>query len=174
MAITASITISQLTDPTTFKVTDTTPYAGSDSVANFSGKTLTITKSDGSALAGYSNPINFPVGDTELEITGLTEDLAFRIVLTLVPVVPVDGSVYTTTVDVALNRFLEKGLFDIQVERFLGNRRNMPKCDEDARVSSIDLLIEAENSQSALVYGSLSGSQSALDRAKNIISNTSL
>lgn len=174
MSLTASISYEPQLDPTTFNIVDTTPYAGGDTHANFSARTLTILQSDNTALPGYTNPIPFQFSGGEvLPITGLTGDVAITIVMTLTPITPVTGSIYTAEADVATNRFLQQGLYNIQVARLTDTNPSY-KSDKVYRYQSIDLLIEMSNSQIAMLYSNYTGAQSAINRGEQIILNATL
>jgi hypothetical protein len=168
--ITASITVSQAASPASFTVTDTTANQGSETYTN---RTLTVLDSENNPLPGYTNPIpfgfdNYP--DGIISLTGLTQDLALTVSMTLTPTVVVVGSVYTATNQVALNRYLEQGLYNIQAARFLSTDL-VGIADVQAQLSSIDILIEQVNSQTSVLYGSLVAAQEALDRGQNVINN---
>jgi hypothetical protein len=170
MPITATIAISQAASPASFTVTDTTANQGSETYTN---RTLTVLDSENNPLPGYSNPIpfsfaNYPTG--VISLTGLTQDLALTVSMTLTPTVVVVGSVYTATNQVALNRYLEQGLYNIQASRFLSTDL-VGLADVQAQLSSMDILIEQVNSQTSVLYGSLVAAQEALDRGQNVINN---
>jgi hypothetical protein len=170
MPITAAITVSQAASPASFTVTDTTANQGSETYTN---RTLTVLDSENNPLPGYTNPIpfgfdNYP--DGIISLTGLTQDLALTVSMTLTPTVVVVGSVYTATNQVALNRYLEQGLYNIQAARFLSTDL-VGIADVQAQLSSIDILIEQVNSQTSVLYGSLVAAQEALDRGQNVINN---
>jgi hypothetical protein len=170
MPITAAITVSQAASPASFTVTDTTINQGSETYTN---RTLTVLDSENNPLPGYTNPIpfgfdNYP--DGIISLTGLTQDLALTVSMTLTPTVVVVGSVYTATNQVALNRYLEQGLYNIQAARFLSTDL-VGIADVQAQLSSIDILIEQVNSQTSVLYGSLVAAQEALDRGQNVINN---
>jgi hypothetical protein len=168
--ITASITVSQAASPASFTVTDTTANQGSETYTN---RTLTVLDSENNPLPGYTNPIpfsfvNYPTG--VISLTGLTQDMALTVSMTLTPTVVVVGSVYTATNQVALNRYLEQGLYNIQAARFLSTDL-VGIADVQAQLSSMDILIEQVNSQTSVLYGSLVAAQEALDRGQNVINN---
>jgi hypothetical protein len=170
MPITASISVSQAASPASFTVTDTTANQGSETYTN---RTLTVLDSENNPLPGYTNPIpfsfvNYPTG--VISLTGLTQDLALTVSMTLTPTVVVVGSVYTATNQVALNRYLEQGLYNIQAARFLSTDL-VGIADVQAQLSSMDILIEQVNSQTSVLYGSLVAAQEALDRGQNVINN---
>ena len=170
MPITATISVSQAASPASFTVTDTTANQGSETYTN---RTLTVLDSENNPLPGYTNPIpfgfdNYP--DGIISLTGLTQDLALTVSMTLTPTVVVVGSVYTATNQVALNRYLEQGLYNIQAARFLSTDL-VGIADVQAQLSSIDILIEQVNSQTSVLYGSLVAAQEALDRGQNVINN---
>lgn len=170
MAITASILVSQAASPASFTVTDNTANENSETYTN---RTLTILDSENNPLPGYSNPIpfgfdNYP--DGEISLTGLTKDMALSITMTLTPTVINPSSVYTVTKQVALNRYLEQGLYNIQAARFLSSDLQ-GVADVQAQLSSIDIVLEQINSQTSVLYGSLVGAQEALDRGQNVINN---
>jgi len=170
MAITATIKISQAASPASFTVTDTTANENSETYTN---RTLTVLDSENNPLAGYTNPIPFsfasyPTG--VISLTGLTQDLALTVSMTLTPTVVDPASVYVATNQRALNRYLEQGLYNIQAARFLTNDL-VGIADVQAQLNSIDILIEQTNSQTSVLYGSLVGAQQALDRGQNIINS---
>ena len=170
MPITATITISQAASPASFTVTDTTANQGSETYTN---RTLTVLDSQNNPLPGYTNPIPFsfatyPTG--VISLTGLTQDLALTVTMTLTPTVVVVGSVYVATRQVALNRYLEQGLYNTQAARFLSTDL-VGLADVQAQLSSMDILIEQVNSQTSVLYGSLVAAQEALDRGQNVINN---
>jgi hypothetical protein len=170
MPILATISVSQAASPASFTVTDTTANQGSETYTN---RTLTVLDSENNPLPGYTNPIpfsfvNYPTG--VISLTGLTQDMALTVSMTLTPTVVVVGSVYTATNQVALNRYLEQGLYNIQAARFLSTDL-VGIADVQAQLSSMDILIEQVNSQTSVLYGSLVAAQEALDRGQNVINN---
>ena len=170
MAITASITVSQAANPSVFTVTDTTTNENSETYTN---RTLTVLDSENNPLPGYTNPIpfgfvNYP--DGIISLTGLTNDMALTVSMTLTPTAIDPTSTYTATKQVALNRYLEQGLYNIQAARFLSTDL-VGVADVQAQLSSIDIIIEQANSQTSVLYGSLVGAQKALDRGQNVINN---
>ena len=171
MAITAAIEITQGASPAAFIVEDTTVNENSETYTN---RTLTILDSQGNPLTGYTNPISFfpfaSYPDNKITISGLTQDMALSVLMTLTPTTPVGGSTYAITEEVATNRYLEQGVYNIQQARFLTNDlAGLP--DKEAQYNSIDILVEQSNSQTAVAYGSLVGSQAALNRGQNIINS---
>lgn len=174
MAFIAAITYVPQLDPTTFLLTDTSNYASPDSKSNMSARTITILQADGTALPGYTNPISFPynTGDT-YTITGLTKDLALQITMILTPISPNSGSSYVAIASIATERFLQQGLFNIQVQR-LNDIQPNSMADQQYRTNSIDLILEGQNAQTAVLYGNFTGGQLALNRTQNIILNTTL
>lgn len=174
MAITASIKYIPQLDPSTFQLQDTTPYASPDDKANFSSRVVNILDDENNPLPGYANPIAFPYGGGDvLTISGLTQDYALNIQMVLTPIVSNPGSIYTAILDVATNRFLQAGLFNIQVAKNISPPLS-PKADSVYRDNSIDVIIEMKNSQTALIYTDFTGSQDAIDRGQQIINNTQL
>lgn len=174
MSFTASILYTPTIDPSTFTLTDTSNYLAPDDTANISSRTVSILQSDNSELPGYPNPIPFPYsGGDVLTITGLTQDLALQIIMTLVPIMSQGGSVYVAEADIATTGFLQQGLYNIQVQR-LNNPNPSSLADKVYRTNSIDLLIEDQNSQTGVMYANFTGAQNALDRSQNIINNTQL
>lgn len=170
MAVTASISISQGSDPSKVIITDDST---NESEETYTARTLTILDSSGAALTGYANPIDFDFADYPddvFTVEGLTTDKALSITLTLTPTTPVIGSVYTSTEEAATNRFLQQGLYNIQEARFV-NDTLKGHADKDAQSNSIDLIIEMNNSQTAVQYSSLVGAQHALDRGQTVIDN---
>lgn len=173
MSFTAAIQYNPQLDPSTFQLQDISNYAAPDDKANISSRTLTILDSLGNELPDYGNPINFPYdnGDS-FTIAGLTQDLALAITMTLTPISPQVGSTYSSIINIATNRFLQAGLFNIQVAK----NNSIPSAQANVvyRTNSIDIIIEEDNSQTALLYSDFTGSQNALDRGQQIINNTQL
>lgn len=174
MPFTAAITYEQQLDPTIFRLRDTSNYAAPDSKANISSRTVTILQSNDQPLTGYPNPITFPYsGGDVLTIAGLTADVALQIIMTLVAIAPQSGSTYIAEADIATTRFLQQGLYNIQVQA-----NNSPITSTMAkaqyRKNSIDIIIEEQNSQTALMYTDFEASQDALNRGQQIIDNTQL
>lgn len=170
MAITAAITTTQGANPSQFTVNDVTENEGSESYTN---RTLTIVDDQNNPLPDYPNPINFSFDDYpsgSITLGGLTQDIAMSVTMTLVPTSPQPGSVYTVTRDVATNRYLQQGVYNIQQARFID--QDLPgEVGVQAQYNSIQIIIEQENSQTAVLYGSLTAAQNALDRGQNIINN---
>lgn len=174
MAFAAKITFVPGLDPTTFQLEDTSNYASPDDKANISARTVSILQSGDTPLPGYTNPIAFPYsGGDFLTIAGLTQDVALQVIMTLTPISPQSGSTYVSEADIATTRFLELGLFNIQVQQ-----NNAPytsnKAAQQYRTNSIDLIVETQNSQTALMYDDFTASQAALNRGTQIIANTQL
>jgi hypothetical protein len=176
MSFTVSIKYLPQLDPTTFELQDTSVYTAPDAKSNFTARTLNILQADDTPLPGYPNPINFPIGGSNPDIftiAGLTADVALQIIMTLTPVTPNGGSVYVAEADIATTRFLQQGLFNIQVQK-----NNSPLTSSLAAVqyrnNSSDLIIETQNSQTALLYADFTASQAALNRGEQIITNTQL
>lgn len=174
MAFSAAIEFEAQLDPSTFIINDTSNYASPDNKANISSRTLTVFQSDNSPFPGTTNPINWPyaAGDA-FTFSGLTQDLALQIIMTLSPITPQSGSTYSAEADVATTGFLQQGLYNIQVQR-LNNVNPASLSDKQYRTNSIDLIIEGQNAQTGVLYSNFTGSQEALDRAQNIINNTQL
>jgi hypothetical protein len=168
MAIVASISVSQGSNPANLTITDTTVNENSET---YTDRYLTILDSSNEALADYPNPIDFsfasyPTG--AITLTGFTVDLALNIVMTLVPTVVDPASEYEAIEDVAMNRYLQQGVYNIQEARFIENQL-VGLASVQAQLNSIDIIIEQQNSQTAVLYGSLTGAQNALTRGQNII-----
>lgn len=168
--VTAHFTVSQGASPAALTITDDSTNEGTQTYTN---RYLTIVDDNGDALAAYPNPIAFgfiayPTG--VITLTGFTEDMALDILMTLVPVTPAGGSTYTYEQQVAMNRFLQQGEYNIQQARFID--QDLPgQAGIQAQYNSMSIIIEARNSQTAVLYGSLTGAQEALDRGQNIINN---
>lgn len=176
MAITAKIEYQPQLDPTIFVLADLTPYAAPDDKANISSRTLTLLDAYNMPLPGYANPINFPIGGINPDtftIAALTSDMAFTCIMVLTPVTPQSGSVYTSTINFATNRFLQQGVFDIQVAQNNGGNVST-QAIAVYRTNTIDLIIEQQNSQTALLFGDFTGSQNELNKGEQIIANTTL
>ena len=170
MAITASIAISQGASPASLIITDDTVNENSETYTN---RTLTILDSNGDALPDYPNPIPFsfityPTG--VITLTGFTVDLALSVTMTLTPTSVDPLSVYTVTEQVAMNRYLQQGVYNIQEARFIENDL-VGLASIQAQLDSIDVIIEQQNSQTAVLYGSLTGAQNALTRGQNVINS---
>lgn len=168
--VTAHITISQGADPSSFTVLDDSINEGDET---YTDRYLTILDSADEPLPDYPNPIDFNFDDfpdNEITIEGLTQDMALSVTMTLVPTSPVGGSTYTVTEDIATNRYLQQGVYNIQQARFLDN--DLPGlAGVDAQYNSINIIIEQQNSQTAVLYGSLVSAQNALNRGQNIINS---
>ncbi len=174
MSFSASLTYVPDLLPSTFILRDTSNYAAPDSKSNISSRTVTLLDSNGDALPGFTNPIAFPYGGgDDLTITGLTNDLALQAIMTLVPISPQSGSTYTAEAEFATQRFLQVGLFNIQVQA-QNNPSPTSLANVQYRTNSIDIIIEAQNSQTAVLYSNLTGAQICLDRGQQIINNTQL
>lgn len=170
MAITASIEISQGASPANLIIEDTTLNEDSET---YTDRYLTIVDSNGDALTDYPNPIDFNFTDFATNIitlTGFTVDLSLNIIMTLVPSVVDPLSVYTAEEDVAMLRYLQQGVYNIQEARFLENDL-VGIASVQAQYDSIDVIIEQQNSQTAVLYGSLTGAQNALTRGQNVINS---
>jgi len=174
MSFVASIKYLPQLNPTTFILQDQSNYASPDSKSNISSRTVNILQSDNTPLPGYANPIPFPYsGGDNLTISGLTQDLALQIIMTLVPISPQVGSIYVSETDIATERFLQQGLFNIQVQR-VNIIQPSSLADQQYRINSIDLIIEGQNAQTGILYANYTGAQLALNRSQNIILNTTL
>ena len=168
MAIVASISVSQGSNPANLTITDDTVNEGSET---YTDRYLTILDSNNEALADYTNPIDFNFTDYPtgvITLTGFTVDLSLSITMTLVPTVVDPTSVYVATEDIAMNRYLQQGVYNIQEARFIENQL-VGLASVQAQLNSIDIIIEQQNSQTAVLYGSLTGAQNALTRGQNII-----
>lgn len=168
MAITASISVSQGANPANLTITDTTVDENSET---YTARTLTILDSNGDELPDYPNPIDFSFGSYPtgvITLTGFTVDMALSITMDLVPTTVDPQSVYTVTEDVAMNRYLQQGVYNIQQARFIENQL-VGLASVQAQLNSIDIIIEQQNSQTSVLYGSLVGAQNALTRGQNII-----
>jgi hypothetical protein len=176
MAFTAALDYLPQLDPSTFILSDVSVYSPPDAKSNFSARSLTILDYLNNPLPGYPNPISFPIGGSNPDtftIAGLTQDMALQITMTLTPIVINGGSVYTVTIDIATNRFLQQGLFNIQVSKNISPPLS-PYADSVYRNNSIDIIIDENNSQTALLYGDFTGSQNAINLGEATIMNTQL
>lgn len=173
MAISAAITTTQGADKTTFTINDVTPYAGGDSKSNFSARTLIIYKNTG---AVYRQPgqvvdtIDFSYGTypgDSITITGLDKDYAFTIIMTITPIVPVSGSIYTVTVKTALTGYT----ISAERERWKKSADD-PRLEknQDYLSDTFRLLVERDNAVVAAAANDITSAQLALDRAGKIIS----
>lgn len=168
--VTAHFVVSQGADPSALTITDDSTNEGDET---YTDRYLTILGSDGEELPDYPNNIDFNFDDfptNAITLTGFTQDLSLNIVMTLVPASPVVGSTYTYEEDVAMNRYLQQGLYNIQESRFI-NQDLPANAGIQAQYNSFSIIVEEQNSQTAVLYGSLTASQEALDRGQNIINN---
>ncbi len=166
--VTAHFTPSQGANPSSLTITDDSPHEGDET---YTDRYLTILDSEGEELADYPNPVDFNFTDFPtgvITLTGFTQDLALEITMTLVPVTPVGGSTYVYTADFAMARYLQQGEYNIQQARFI-DQDLTGLAGVQAQLNTMDIIIEARNSQTAVLYGSLTGAQEALDRGQNII-----
>lgn len=170
MAISASITLSQGSDPSELYILDDTINEDSET---YISRTLTILDSNGDALTDYPNPNSFSFASYPTNIftiSGLTVDVALSVTMLLVPTVVDPLSDYEVTEEVATNRYLQQGVYNIQEARFLENDL-VGIASVQAQYDSIDVIIEQQNSQTAVLYGSLTGAQNALTRGQNVINS---
>lgn len=166
--ITASISLSQGSDPSELYILDDTI---NEDTQTYTSRTLTILDSNNEALPDYPNPNSFSFSSYPTNIftiSGLTVDVALSVTMLLVPTVVDPSSDYEVTEEVATNRFLQQGVYNIQEARFIENQL-VGLASVQAQLNSIDIIIEQQNSQTSVLYGSLTGAQNALTRGQNII-----
>lgn len=174
MAIAASFSVSQGTDKTKFSIQDTTPYSGEETKEAFTSRSLIIYKADGTVYRqpGQSaDTIDFNFNDypdDTIEITGLDLDYAFRILLTIVPIVTISGSLYTATVKAALTGYTMSAFFERMHRQSLYPR--MEKNDS-YNADTHRILMNSEHAVKAAAADDISAAQQALDRARRIIKN---
>jgi hypothetical protein len=172
MAIAASFTVSQGADKTKFSIQDTTPYSGEELKESFTSRSLILYKADGTVFrqpGQTTDEIDFNFNDYPtdvIEITGLDQDYAFRILLTIVPVVTQSGSLYTATVKTALNGYTMSAFFERMHRQSLYPR--MEKNDS-YNADTHRILMNAEHAVKAAAADDISAAQQSLDRARRII-----
>lgn len=166
MSIFASLSVSQGSSATSFKVTDTT--GGSETIT---ARTLILYKADGSVYrqpgqatdAIDFSPTTYP--SNEITISGLDKDYAFSVTMTLTPSSPVGGSTYTVTTKIALVAYSMKAFYD----RMLYISEN-PKYEANLQFVSDTQRIfqEQEIAKKAAASSDITSAQLCLTRAKRI------
>lgn len=168
MPITASFSVSQTSDCTKFKITDTTDYAAPEERGDMLDRVLNIYKADGTLyLANVDfNYTDFP--DDEIEIEDVDQDYAFTVVMTITPTVVVNDSVYEISDVMTLTCFSKSVLFERQkrmvIEPSLLNNADYLK-------TSVQIVLDIEAARNAESDNDIVSSQNALDRIKFISDN---
>jgi len=169
----ASYTVSQSANGTSLTITDTSNYtASSEPKAGFNWRRLFIYYVDGTA---YNNPpgyVDFPIlGADTLTITGFTADLALSVQLSLNKTVPVAGSIYTSTNVVTMVGFTNQAIYNA-AQILASNPIRL--SDPTFKESLVQLQREKVTAVNAGQYGDQFSAQAALQRASDIISQSSI
>lgn len=171
MPFITNFTVTQTADCSKFTVNDTSDYSV-EGTGTFTNRKLTIQKSDGSYLTVGATTYNqyiwpFAAGNS-IELTGLTQDYAFTIVLAHTSNLPQPSSTYTKTNMVALTCFTLSGFYsnayNMSINQSLEKNYKFVK-------DVMRLWIEAESAKKSAIDDDFQASQSCLDRAKDIIDN---
>lgn len=177
MALLASISVAQGSDNSTFTITDGSNYGGSDPKGNISSRQLILHKSDGSVYRQpdqLTDEIDFSYasypGD-EIEILGLTKDLALSATMVLTPVASQTGSVYTVTVKFAVVGYTETAIYERCKKQAI-----QPRYEKDKAYTNDThrLVVESRNAVVAAASNDIAGAQLSLDRAYRIIQDNKL
>lgn len=168
MPITASFSVSQTSDCTKFKVTDTTNYSAPETKLAMTNRVLTIYKSDGSVYLSNVD-FNYTTFNTdEIEIEDIDKDYAFTIVMTITPAAPVSGSTYTASDVAVLTCFSKSVHFERQkrmaIEPSLLNNASYLK-------TGMKIIMDIEAARNAEADDDILSAQDALDRIKFISDN---
>jgi hypothetical protein len=173
----ASYTVSQSANGTSLTITDTSNYtASSEPKAGFNWRRLFIYYVDGTPLVfpagnttGY---VDFPIlGADTLTITGFTADLALSVQLSLNKTTPVAGSVYTSTNVVTMVGFTNQAIYNA-AQILASNPIRL--SDPTFKESLVQLQREKVTAINAGQYGDQFSAQAALQRASDIISQSSI
>jgi hypothetical protein len=168
MPFEAIITPSQGSICDRFLVTDNSTY-NVEAKNTFTSRKLTLQKSDGSYITVGGTVYNeyvwpFSQGDN-IEITGLSWDLAVSAVITLQPVSAQTGSVYEDTTVFSLTCFTNSAFF--ANTSLMSTNQSLEKNPKFVR-DVMRIFIEQSAAQKATSEGNMSSAQAALDRAEYI------
>lgn len=170
MPITASFSVSQSSDCTTFLLADTTDYGSPETQAEMTTRVLQLYTADGELYETVDfNYDDFP--DDEITISNLTKDYAFTVVMTITPDTPVTGSVYVYSDIIALVCFSKVAFFERQNKMVM--EPALINNDGYLRLS-MQMLIDIEAAKNAEADDDILGAQNALDRIQFITENDAL
>jgi len=173
----ASYTVQQSSNGTSLTITDTSNYTASgEPQSGFNWRRLYIYYVDGTALVypagnttGY---VDFPFsGGNSITITGFTADLALSIQMTVNKSAPVSGSVYTSTNIVTMVGFTNQAIYNA-AQILASNPVRL--SDPVFKDSLVQLQREKVTAVNAGSYGDQFSAQAALQRAADIISQSSI
>lgn len=170
MPVTASLSVSQGIDPTTFTLTDTTNYSV-ETKSTYTGRSITIYKSDGTVYrqpGQLTDAIDFSFttySSDQINITGLEKDYAFTIVMTLAKTSPVNGSVYIASIYKSFVAYTSNQ-FTERLKKIAENTRYESNKDYVNDLKLISLYKKGSTDAAALQ--DVKGAQMFLDKAKRI------
>lgn len=174
MPFTASFSVTQGADCTTFSINDTSVYT-TEGTGTFSSRKLSIQKSDGSYLVigatTYQDYVwSFASGNT-ITINGLTQDYSYLITLKLTSTAPQSGSIYTVSNAAVLVCYTMSGFYTFSYQMAIN-----PSLEKDYKFVKdlMRLWIENESAKKSASDGDFQASQGSLDRAKFIIDNLTI
>jgi hypothetical protein len=169
MAITASFTVSQSHDCSTFQITDTTNYSAPETKAAMTSRYLYLYTSDGELF----KTINFSYSEYPSDVVAIEDidkDYAFTINMEITPNTPVEGSVYAKSSVASLTCYSKVAFFERQnkmvIEPSLVNNSDYLK-------GSMRILLDIEAANNSAADSDILNAQSALDRIKYITDNDS-
>lgn len=172
MALTASVLITQGGDCSRFVVKDNSNYEeATEPREGFSDRKLIIYKSDGSVYrkpGQTADEIPFSYADypsDEIEIDGLTQDYALHVVMTLTPITPASGSIYTVTSKFALVCYTNNYLYE-RAKKMMLNPRYEQNNNYVADTERIAIAIAT--APKAAASDAIESAQIQLDYARNI------
>jgi hypothetical protein len=177
MAFQASYTVQQSANGTSLTITDTSNYTASgEPKSGFNYRRLYIYYVDGTALVypagNTSGYVDFPIGGADtITITGFSADLALSIQLVLNKTVPVSGSVYSVTNVVTMVGFTNLAIYNA-AQILASNPVRL--SDPVFKDSLVQLQREKVTAVNAGGYGDQFSAQAALQRASDIISQSSI
>jgi len=172
MAFTANFTVSQSVTGTSLTINDTSSYS-SEGKGTFTSRQLYLYKVDGTTVkfpsGSTTDYINFSFASypsDSITITGFTQDLCLRIDLVLTPATPVGGSTYLKESIVTMVGFTNNQIYSAC--QILANN---PARQNDLVFTANLLTLNREKNIAinAGTYSDQFSSQSALNRANNII-----
>jgi hypothetical protein len=161
-----------------FVIEDISNYSeAGEPQSGFSQRKLIIYKADGTvyrAVEQLADEIDFSFASyptNQITIDGLTQDLAFHVVMTLTPDTPVSGSIYTVSHKFALVCFT-KGYLVERVKKMQNNRRYEENPNFVMDTSRISIVT---TSAAIMAAGDdLNSAQTELDRAREVYINNPL
>lgn len=182
MPFTASFTVTQGADCSSFDVNDISSYT-TEGTGTFSSRKLSIQKSDGSYLVigsttyqdyvwpfASGNTITFSGVDSK-NVPYINQDYSFLITLTLTSTAPQSGSVYSSVNAAVLTCYTLSGFYSASYKMSIN-----PSLEKDYKFVKdvMRLWIEQESSIKAAEDGDFQASQGCLDRAKYISDNLTI